>query len=47
MSTRGIAGMLLLLEAADRLEGKAADGVEANVRVRLEQVLEVRKRAGR
>jgi hypothetical protein len=47
MSTRGIAAMLLVREAADRLEGKAAGGVEASVRVTLEQVLEARKRAGK
>lgn len=49
LTSRGMAGVLLLREAAERIEGKVAQEVEMNVSgsVTLEQVFEARKKAGK
>lgn len=49
LTRRGMAGVLLLREAAERIEGKVVQPVEAevNVKLTLEQVLEAKKKAGK
>lgn len=49
LTKHGMAGVLLLREMADRLEGKVANSVDVNLsgKVTLEQVLEARRRAGK